>query len=124
MWATARLPWTGRIDHRGPGGVAVQAGPLVDLQLEQLEHLAGLVGGCEKLQSTPVVGEHQTDCVGATDDGRVFGERVQEVDGIESGDQRVGHFNEQLRESFYGDHGCVSILRSPRLVPISRSCRR
>lgn len=55
------------VHDRFGGGVAVNARALVDLELEELEQSARLVGGGEVLQLAVVVGEHQSDRVGATD---------------------------------------------------------
>ena len=58
------------VDDGIAGDEAVQARPLVVLQLEQVEHLALLVGGRHEAQLAPVVGQHQADGARLADDRR------------------------------------------------------
>ena len=73
-----------------PLPVAVQAGTLVGLELEQLDQPDGLVGGRDELQGVPVVGHQQSGRVGGEQRHAVGGQGVQHVEHVEVGHQRVG----------------------------------
>ena len=82
----------------------VQAGAFVVLQLVELQRADVLVRGRHELEPAVVVGEQQARSRGAADRDRVLGQRVQEVDDVEVGDQCVGHLDEGIREIDGGDH--------------------
>ena len=99
--------------------VAVEAGPLVVLQLEQLQQAEVLGGRRHQLQVSPLVGQHQTGCVDAEQLDAGAGQRVQEVDDVEVRDQGVGQLQEDADQSLLGHHAPLHLL-----VPVPSGTHR
>jgi hypothetical protein len=78
------------------GPEAVQAGPLVALQLEQLEQPGGLAGGGHHAQFTARVGQQQPGRGDVQQLDAAAGQRVQEVHHVEPGDHGVGKLDERF----------------------------
>jgi hypothetical protein len=76
---------------------AVHAGPLVGLQLEQLQQPGPLGGGGDHLQRAVLVGQQQPGGRDAQQLDTSLGERVQKVDHVELVHQGVGHLDEHVR---------------------------
>ena len=81
-----------------PADEALQARTLVSLELQQVEHLARLVGGRHEAQLAAMVGQHQADGVRVADDGDVLRQALEEQDEVEVVHQGVRHFDEQVRQ--------------------------
>ena len=79
----------------GPAGTeALQAGPFVVLQLEQLQQPGFLAGGRRDPQLAARVGQHDPGRGRGQQGDAAVGEHVQEVDDVEVGDHRVGQLDE------------------------------
>ena len=81
-----------------PGAEAVQAGPLVALQLEQLKQPGGLAGGGHHTQFSARIGQQQPGGGNVQQLGAAGGQHVQEVDDVEVGDHGVGKLDKGLRQ--------------------------
>ncbi len=90
-----------------PGAVAVQAGALVVLDLEQLGDPRLLGGGSHQLQRPAGVGQQQPGRVDLQQLHAPLGEHVQELHQVKAADQGVGQLDERLRQALVHDrcHG-------------------
>ena len=86
----------GEVGHadRGAGAVAVQAGALLVLQLQQLHQLGVLAGGGDHAQLSVGVAEHDPGGVGGQQGHAVGDEPVEQVDDVVVVDQGVGERDE------------------------------
>ena len=74
---------------------AVQARPLIALQLEQLEQPGGLAGGSHHAQLTARVSQQQPGGGDVKQLRAAVGQDVQEVDHVEADHQRVSQLDER-----------------------------
>ena len=86
------------------GGEAVQARPLLLLQLEELQQARGLVGVRDQSQVAALVVEHQPRGVGVDQLDAALGEGLQQVHHVELLDQGVGQFDEDLGQALLTHH--------------------
>ena len=80
------------------GPVAVQAGTLIVLQLEQLKQPGGFAGGSHHAQLTARISQQQPGGGDVQQLHAAVGQHVQEVDHVEAGDHGVGQLDERLRQ--------------------------
>ena len=89
--------------HDGrPLAIAVLAGALSRLYLEQLEQVGALVGGGHELEVTLFVGEEEPSRSGAEELRRPGGDHLQELHDVELLDEGVGELDEDLRDPVRG----------------------
>jgi hypothetical protein len=90
------------------GPEAVQAGPLVVLQLEQLNQPDGFAGSSHHPQLPARVSQQQPGGGHVKQLHATAGQQVQEVDHVEAGHHRVGQLNKRCRQQFSVHLGSLS----------------
>ena len=83
-----------RDDDRRAGAVAVEAGALVVLDLEQLEQPRVLAGGADVVERAVATGQHHPGGTASGDVGGMGRDGVEELDEVEVGHEGVGHLDE------------------------------
>jgi hypothetical protein len=101
------------VGDRVTGAVAVEARPLLVLELEQLEQTSLIARRRHHLQVAALIGEQDPRRADVEHRDAPVGQRRQEVDDVEVVDQRVSQLHERLRQQ-----GLVRARDLPGLDPI------
>ena len=94
----------GLVDHRLPAAVAVQAGALLVLNLEDLEDMGPLVRGRHDPQIPPLVRQDHARGPHVEEFHAPLSQHVQKLDNVKARDQRIGKLHEHPRQPFFPAH--------------------
>ena len=81
--------------------VAVQTRTFGGLNLENVERMGLWGGGSHNLEIAALIAEDDARGIRLEQRNAAFGEGMQEVDGVEVGDQGIGEFDEGVGEDLF-----------------------